>query len=110
VEAVLVLLIYPGLNEGVHLGRRLKQLLLGPLTLVITIIIIRDAPDTGTGTDFAGYPANPEAGYRISGRIKCQFQSTVSGQIYGNRIRYRIRPDTGFQEGPNYPTGYPVHP
>jgi hypothetical protein len=28
-------------------------------------IIARDAPDT----DFAGYPAKPKAGYRISGRI-----------------------------------------
>jgi hypothetical protein len=27
----------------------------------------RDAPDTGTV--FAGYPTNPKAGYRISGRI-----------------------------------------
>jgi hypothetical protein len=30
-------------------------------------ICCRDAPDTGTV--FAGYMANPKAGYRISGRI-----------------------------------------
>jgi hypothetical protein len=29
----------------------------------------RNAPDTGI--DFAGYPANPKAGYRIFGRILC---------------------------------------
>jgi hypothetical protein len=29
---------------------------------------IRDAPDTGTV--FAGYPANPKAGYRISGKCR----------------------------------------
>jgi hypothetical protein len=48
---------------------------------------IRDAPDT----DFAGYPANPKAGYRISGRIP----DFKKGRI--------IRPDIR-------PAGYPVHP
>jgi hypothetical protein len=28
-----------------------------------------DAPDTGTSTDFAEYPANFKTGYRITGRI-----------------------------------------
>jgi hypothetical protein len=44
------------------------------------IVQIRDAPYT----DFAGYPAKPKAGYRISGRI------SGKGQIPD------IRPDTWF--------------
>jgi hypothetical protein len=43
-------------------------------------LIFRDAPDTV----FAGYPANPKAGYRISGRISSE------GRIPD------IRPDTGY--------------
>jgi hypothetical protein len=37
----------------------------------------RDAPDT----DFAGYPAKPKAGYRISGRISGK--GRISGRILG---------------------------
>jgi hypothetical protein len=36
-----------------------------PVPGTFYILVIRDAPDTV----FAGYPANPKAGYWISGRI-----------------------------------------
>jgi hypothetical protein len=63
-----------------------------PVFLVISVIlyctilvIVRDAPDTGT--DFAGYPANLKAGYRISGAgripdIRPDFQLNI--QISNN--------------------------
>jgi hypothetical protein len=36
-----------------------------PVSDHLPVALSRDAPDTV----FAGYPANPKAGYRISGRI-----------------------------------------
>jgi hypothetical protein len=45
-------------------------------------IIIRDAPDTVLPhIRPAGYPANPKAGYRISGRISGKDRIPVSGRI-----------------------------
>jgi hypothetical protein len=35
-----------------------------PIIAKVFIVMVRDAPDTV----FAGYPANPKAGYRISGK------------------------------------------
>jgi hypothetical protein len=50
-------------------SRRTAQTCAHPGTEAVLRIRIRarDAPDTGTV--FAGYPANPKVGYRISGRI-----------------------------------------
>jgi hypothetical protein len=35
------------------------------ILIYVVYVFVRDAPDTV----FAGYPANPKAGYRISGRM-----------------------------------------
>jgi hypothetical protein len=40
-------------------------------------MFFREAPDT----DFAGYPANPKAGYRIFGQISGKAGYQTSGQI-----------------------------
>jgi hypothetical protein len=44
----------------------------------------RDAPDTV----FAGYPANPKAGYRISGRISGNGRILVLTTIF--LVKYKI--------------------
>jgi hypothetical protein len=49
-------------------------------------VLTRDAPDT----IFAGYPANPKAGYRISGRIPGRilgFDNYIFGQILNKVIK-----------------------
>jgi hypothetical protein len=56
--------------------------------LTVSTIFSRDAPDT----DFAGYPAKPKAGYRISGKGRIpdiRLDTWFDKYIFG-KIRYQI--------------------
>jgi hypothetical protein len=62
--SIVYLFLYSRLLEFLQFSDQTFQF--GTATCAVEYVS-RDAPYTGTG--FAGYPANPKAGYRISGRI-----------------------------------------
>jgi hypothetical protein len=58
------------------------------------IIKNRDA----TNTVFAGYPANPKAGYRISSRIFGKAGYRISGRILGLTTIYFVNYQINFKK------------